>query len=115
MYKVMAFLSRKPGTTREEFREYYEKRHAPLITRLTPKMGAYRRNYMNFNGAFKRDEHLISFDVVTEMEFEDQAACERWFGAFKDPGIFAQISADEEKFLDRDRVLVCTVDREQTK
>ena len=31
MYKVMAFLSRKPGTTIEQLRDYYETRHVPLI------------------------------------------------------------------------------------
>jgi uncharacterized protein (TIGR02118 family) len=115
MYKVMAFLTRKPGMTRDEFRDYYENKHAPLIGQLTPKMAAYKRNYVNLNGAFKRDEDLITFDVITEMEFEDQAACERWFEAFQVPDVFAQISADENNFLDRSRMLVCTVDREQTK
>jgi hypothetical protein len=115
MYKVTAFLTRKPGMTRNQFRDYYENRHAPLVGQLTPKMAAYRRNYVNLDGPLKRGEHLIAFDVVTEMEFEDQAACERWVEAYQVPDVLARISADEENFLDRDRVLVCAVDQEQTK
>ena len=115
MYKVMAFLARKPGMTRDEFRDYYENRHAPLVGQLTPKFAAYRRNYVNFEGPLKTDEHLITFDVVVEIEFEDQAACERWVAAYQVPDVLARISADEENFLDRDRMLVCAVDQEQTK
>lgn len=114
MYKVMAFLARKPGISREEFRAYYEANHAPLVGRLAPRMAAYRRNYLDFDEPFKRDEDQIGFDVVTEMEFEDRAACERWFDAFRAPGVFDQVAEDEEKFLDRGRVMVCAVDVERS-
>ncbi|ATE65852.1 EthD domain-containing protein [Rhizorhabdus dicambivorans] len=114
MYKVMAFLSRKPGISREEFRAYYEGQHAPLVGRLAPKMAVYRRNFLNFDEPFKRDDDQIGFDVVTEMEFEDRAACERWFSAFRDPAVFEQVAADEAKFLDSSRVMVCAVEVEQS-
>ncbi|KRB81478.1 hypothetical protein ASE00_16015 [Sphingomonas sp. Root710] len=114
MYKVMAFLARKPGISREEFRAYYEGQHAPLVGRLAPKMSAYRRNFLNFDEPFKRDDDQIGFDVVTEMEFEDRAACERWFNAFRDPAVFEQVAEDEKKFLDPTRVMVCAVEVEQS-
>lgn len=115
MYKVMAFLARKPGISREAFRAYYESQHAPLVGRLAPAMAGYRRNFLNFDEPFKRDDDQIGFDVVTEMEFEDRAACERWFGAFRDPAIFEQVAEDERNFLDTSRVMVCAVDVEPSR
>lgn len=114
MYKVVAFIKRKAGITPEEFRDYYETRHAPLIERLTPKMLAYRRNYLNFAAPFKRDEEHIGFDVVTEMEFADEAACQAWFDAFAAPAVLDQVLEDERNFLDQSRVMVCAVDLESS-
>lgn len=114
MYKIMAFLSRKPGILAEQFRDYYERHHVALIGKLTPPMRGYRRNYLNRDEPFKRAEERIAFDVVTEMEFEDRAACERWFDAFGAPGIADRVAEDEERFLDRATLMVCPVDIEQT-
>lgn len=114
MYKVMAFLTRKSGMSREAFREYYERNHAPLVEALTPKMASYSRNYVNLDEPFKRDESLIAFDVVTEMVFEDRAACESWFASFQLPEVAQQISVDEGKFLDCKRMLVCSVEHEKS-
>jgi hypothetical protein len=77
MYKVVALLRRKADLTHSEFKDYYETRHVPLIERLTPPMLAYRRSYVDLSAPYKRDEEQIDFDVITEMEFEDEAACSR--------------------------------------
>jgi hypothetical protein len=114
MFKIMAFISRKPGTSPEAFREYYETLHTHLVGSVAPPMKAYRRNYLNFAEPFKRGEEQIDFDVVTEMEFEDRAECERWFTAFRNPGAAERVAEDEEKFLDRATLRVCTVEVEET-
>lgn len=112
MYKVMAYLARKPGLSREEFRTYYEYSHVPLIERLIPGMTTYQRNYLNFDEPFRRNEEHIGFDMVTEMVFEDREACSAWFAAVRQPDIFRQIMDDEAHFLDQDRVMVTAVDVE---
>lgn len=76
-------------------------------------MQGYRRNYLNRNEPFSRLEEQIGFDVVTEMEFEDRAACERWFDAFRAPGVSDRVAEDEQKFLDRATLMVCPVEVEQ--
>ena len=78
-------------------------------------MAAYRRNYLNFDEPFKRDEDSISFDVVTEMEFEDRDACQRWFDAFRSPEILSQILEDEKQFLDQTRVMMTAVEVETSR
>jgi hypothetical protein len=40
-------------------------------------------------------------------------SCQRWFDAFRAPGVFEAVAEDEEKFLDRSRVMVCAVEIEQ--
>lgn len=112
MYKVMAFLARKPGISAAQFREHYERHHVALIGQVTPPMRSYRRNYLAREEPFRRADEQIGFDVVTEMEFEDRAACERWFDAFRAPGVADRVAEDEEKFLDRARLMVCPVEIE---
>ena len=114
MYKVMAFLARKPGISAAQFRDHYERHHVALIGQVTPPMQSYRRNYLSREEPFRRADEQIGFDVVTEMEFEDRAACERWFDAFRAPGVADRVAEDEEKFLDRARLMVCPVEIETT-
>jgi EthD domain len=114
MYKLMAFIARKEGTTKEAFRDYYEEFHTLLIAEIAPPMKAYRRNYVNLSAPFMRCEDQIDFDVVTEMEFDDQDECQRWFDAFRDPDSFALVAADEQKFIDVERLRVCVVDVAET-
>lgn len=114
MYKVMAFLTRKPEISPSEFRQYYEDTHARLIKKLTPPMLEYRRNYVNREEPFKRDEDKIDFDVVTEMLFATRVDCENWFAAFADESVFSQVQEDERQFLDTTRVRVCAVDMAET-
>jgi len=45
LYKVVAFLCRKPGLTRSEFIDYYEKQHIPRILDLERQPVGYRRTY----------------------------------------------------------------------
>jgi hypothetical protein len=112
MYKVMAFIARKDGISREDFRTYYENNHIRLIAEVAPRMVSYRRNYLNPNEPFLRNEDQIDFDVVTEMEFNDRTECERWFEAFREPTALARVIEDEGRFIDVDRVRVCPVDVE---
>jgi hypothetical protein len=44
--KLIALIKAKPGLSREQFIDYYESNHAPLVRRLLPMIGAYRRNYV---------------------------------------------------------------------
>jgi uncharacterized protein (TIGR02118 family) len=114
MFKVMAFISRRAGTSPEAFREYYETQHVPLVVEVAPPMAAYRRNYLNPDEAFKRNEDELPFDVVTEMLFETREDCQRWFDTFFDPEVFARVQEDELQFLDPDRVRLCVVEVEST-
>jgi hypothetical protein len=104
--KVIFLFKRKPGTTHEQFREYYETKHSLLAVRLLPFFQSYTRNYIRQDGGFKPAGGpalgaAADFDVVTELVFENQAAYDKMLDALKDPSIRDQIVKDEENFMDR--------------
>ena len=101
MIKVVAFISAKPGISREAFVAHYESRHAPLIRRLLPMIGRYSRTYIHNPPMWRPDEPGPGFDVITELEFADQAAFDAFQRTLRDPAVAREIAADEAHFLDR--------------
>jgi EthD domain-containing protein len=114
MFKVLAFLKRKPGMSREEFRAYYETRHTALIAELAPPPpGAYRRNFLMIGDAANVGAEDLDFDVVTELEFADRGEYGRWFAALTAPGSRERVEADESNFIDQGKFRVCVVEVEE--
>jgi len=108
MYKCIALLKRKAGMSREEFIDYYETRHAPLIRSLLPQIREYRRNFIDFS-----DESFgqaPDFDVITELWFDDREAYESFRANSADPEIFRRIAEDEENVFDRSATRLFVVD-----
>ena len=104
--KVIAMLARKPGLSEQEFVDYYENRHAPLILSIAPQICDYRRNYLRREGAIlAAGASLPEFDVVTELWFDDEAAFDAAMVAFTDPVNAARIARDEENVFDRSRTM----------
>lgn len=101
MIKVMVLLSRLPGVTREEFKAYYETKHAPLIASLIPSLAVYRRNYPDVRDArFPSGMNDVNFDSVTELAFTDRAGFDAFKRITSDPETLKIIRADEANFLD---------------
>ncbi|MBB4688590.1 EthD domain-containing protein [Amycolatopsis jiangsuensis] len=97
MYRVMALLSKHPNLTAEEFADHYENRHVPLVLGLSLRPDGYLRHYVQPGGSGEAP----GFDVVTQLEFEDQAAYFAWARVAYAPG--SGVQEDEERFLDRSR------------
>jgi len=70
MIKVMLFVKRKEGLTREEFRDRYESGHVPLAIKELEHLRRYARNFVVPVRGLPEPE----FDVVTEFWFEDWEA-----------------------------------------
>ncbi|WP_238430976.1 EthD domain-containing protein [Frankia nepalensis] len=100
-------IKRRPGLTRDEFREYYEHRHAPLFHRAIPAEVAdaivhYAQNHAVTLG---RGTTETAYDCVTEIGFGDRAGLaiwNRWY--LGDEG--RVLRDDEENFMDKGKRLV---------
>lgn len=113
MFKILAFLAKKPGLTTAAFIDYYENHHVPLVCSLGAPPPTYRRNYL------RRDAPLlpgdaIGFDVVTEQAFPDRAAFESWLALVQAPGNRERVQEDEARFLDPSRYFAYVVEEHAT-
>ena len=106
MFKVFAYLTKREGSTREEFIDYYENHHVPLVLSLAPMPRVYKRNYLRPGDAASPDSPAIGFDVVTEMAWDDRAGMEAWMAALSVPAI----AEDEARFLDRSKTRAYMID-----
>ncbi len=116
----MVLFRRRRDLTPDQFREYYETRHAPLAMRLFPYLKEYRRNYIRRDIHHQRagGEALrtpLDFDVVTEIIFSDRGDYQRMVRDMADPAIREQVVADEQQFIDRSATVVFIVDEASTK
>jgi hypothetical protein len=80
MLKRLLFIKRRPDLTHEQFRDYYEHVHVPLVSslRLVQPL-VYRRNYIMAEDAIAdalmsgRDDSATSpYDCVTEVVFRNR-------------------------------------------
>ena len=113
MLKLIALISAKPDMSREDFIEYYETNHAPLVKRLLPMIHDYRRNFLD-NNLVPRDVEHPGWDVLTELWFEDRIALHAFWARIQEPDVIAQIRADEANFLLSDRTRMLGVEEHVT-
>jgi hypothetical protein len=109
MLKILSYLVKRDGMAIEEFIDYYENHHVPLILSLAPPPEVYKRHYLRRDDAMSVAEAGIDFDVVTEQGFADRAAFESWIDAVTAGDAGERVAADEARFLDRSRTRSCVV------
>jgi uncharacterized protein (TIGR02118 family) len=113
MIKLMVVVRRRKDLTHQEFRTYYETRHAPLAQKLFPQISHYRRSYVvpgTVRGSVGIASVNFDYDVVTEMGFADQAAFDAFLATAAQPEMGAQMAMDEAQFMDRGSIALFRVD-----
>lgn len=121
MRKIIMFIKRKSGLTLQEFKDYYENRHASLALRLVPQIAEYTRNYI-IPGESYQPAHLANvnkevdaaFDVVTEITFKTDADYQKMVATLAEPKMGKLLADDEEKFVDRSAIVMYFVDEKRT-
>lgn len=105
------FLNRKEGISVEEFRNYYENIHTPLLVRLFGPAfpTAHRRHYPTKDAAGNTIPILgqpedFDFDCYTECVFEDEEAAQKFQERFWAEGVYDQIAADAKNFTEQKRL-----------
>jgi hypothetical protein len=109
MLKMLNYLVKREDMSPDEFVDYYENHHVPLILSLAPPPVIYKRHYLQRGDALNLGEATIDFDVVTEQQFDDRAAFQSWIGAVTTGDNGELVAADEARFLQRSRTRACVV------
>jgi uncharacterized protein (TIGR02118 family) len=96
MIKLVMMVRRKSDLTVEQFRDHYERVHAPLALSILTPLRAYARSYPEkpLSGA------APDFDAITELWFEDEEAL-RATMAIAGSRAGNALREDEETFMDR--------------
>ena len=101
----MMLIKKRPDMSREEFIDYYNNKHVPLMHRLLSRGAAiHRRNFVipniadigsadNLDVAAQND-----YDVICEVFYEDRETAESVMRDFQDPEIRRLTEEDEAKF-----------------
>ena len=110
MIKVFGYLTRKPGLSLQEFADYYEHNHVPLVLSKAFMPMVYKRNYIRRGDTFNIEGNEISFDCMTELVFADRDDLSAWMASL---GV-DEISRDEENFIDRAATRAYVVDERST-
>ena len=105
MIKAIALIKRKPGTSQEEFTRHYEEVHAPLAWKHLPMIKRYVRNHVIHMAGTEG----LGFDCITELWFDSMEDAAKLM-EFVQSDAGQVIRDDEEKFLDRDKIVFFLVD-----
>ncbi len=115
-WKFVALLRKRDDLTREQFIDYYERQHVPLILSLFPMIAYYRRNFADFSSAYVYPNAApFDFDCVTEIGFASEADFRAMEARSADPEVLARIGEDEKNFLDQSHTRMFRVDEYETR
>lgn len=100
MFKQVCLLTRKPGMSMEEFIDYYENRHAPLLASMMPQARRYVRRFVQPEGGMAfGDLPEVPFDCLMELWWDSREEFEACMASLGESGKFEQIYEDEEKIF----------------
>jgi uncharacterized protein (TIGR02118 family) len=108
MIKLVYFIHRHPGYSRETFQRYWREQHAPLIRAHAAAFGIVRYTQLHAVPHAKNDRNTAfpdPYDGVAELWFRDEQGLTEWFENRSDAACAAgkAIRDDERRFIDRAR------------
>lgn len=109
MLKLLSYLRRRDGMATEQFVDYYENHHVPLILSLAPAPAMYKRHYIRRGDSLNISEASIDFDVVTELQWAHRDAFQEWMDAVTTGVGGERVAEDEARFLNRSRTRTSVV------
>ena len=87
LFKRFGFLTKKDGLRTQEFIDYYENHHVPLICSLAPVPTVYERRYL-VGERLTTEGGEVDFDVMTELVFADRRAFDAWMAELAKPWVW---------------------------
>ncbi|KAJ4354471.1 uncharacterized protein N0V89_006208 [Didymosphaeria variabile] len=119
-YCIIAFLNKVPSLTLDEFRDYYENKHIPLVRQHLKAAGAplplvYVRRYLDPKNPVVPSGQGVGFDCVTELQFASKEDFEKYWVAPLMVGEGGKIMGeDEARFMVREKTLAYVFEMQQT-
>ncbi|MDG2004062.1 MAG: EthD domain-containing protein [Novosphingobium sp.] len=100
MFKQVCLLTRRPGMSMEEFIDYYENQHAPLLASMMPQARRYVRRFVQPEGGMAfGDLPQATFDCLMELWWESRESFEASMATLGEGDNFQRIFDDEEKIF----------------
>ena len=120
MYKVFHLIKRKPHYTHEQFREHFERSHAPMALKFRGHLfREYRRNYVGtvFGGDDSRKAGNSygpmewDWDLISEWIVDSEEDLHKIFAIMESSEYRDYFEQDEDRFIDRTMnvMIPCTV------
>jgi hypothetical protein len=109
-YKILLLMKRKPGTTMDQFRDYYENNHVPLCAPYMAGIDRYFRRYLEPQPhAESGTNEELPYDVITEMWFGNEDAYRQTLAYITTTVMPDEVVQDELKFFHRPTMRIATV------
>jgi len=106
VFKVFAYMAKRPDISSEAYADYYENHHVPLVLSHAPLPKVYRRNYLVRGDAANLESPTIDFDSITELAWDDRSGFEEWISSLGNQ----EVAEDEARFLDRSKTRAYVID-----
>jgi hypothetical protein len=115
IYKVINLVKRKPHLTHAEFRDHFERSHAPMALHFCGHLFArYRRNYVDvvLGGGDPRvegsgfGEMRWGWDLLSEWIAHDRRSFDEIHRIMAEPEIRRLFEEDEDRFIDRKAIVM---------
>tara|TARA_B100000575_G_scaffold58136_1_gene43920 strand:+ start:717 stop:1067 length:351 start_codon:yes stop_codon:yes gene_type:complete len=116
MPKLIALISKKSSISEEDFKNYYENNHAPLIESLFPTLDGYTRTYLFESNLLsdtlplESDGAQSQFNVITELIFKNEEDLNQFFERGTHQDVVEAIRTDEANFLDGEKTIMYRVE-----
>ena len=116
MPKLIALISKKSSISEEDFKNYYENNHAPLIEGLFPTLDGYTRTYLFESNLLsdtlplESDGAQSQFNVITELIFKNEEDLNQFFERGTHQDVVEAIRTDEANFLDGEKTIMYRVE-----
>jgi uncharacterized protein (TIGR02118 family) len=109
-WKIQLLMKRKPGTSMEQFRNYYENNHVPLCRPYMAGIARYFRRYLEPQPhAESGTNEELPYDVVSEMWFDNEENYRNTLAYITTTVMPDEVVQDELKFFHRPTMRIATV------
>ena len=100
MFKQVCLLTRRPGMSMDEFKDYYENAHAPLLASMMPQARRYVRRFVQPElNPVAGSVPPIPFDCLMELWWDSREEFEACMASLGEGDAFQNIYEDEEKIF----------------